>query len=89
MRIYRYGDVIAGWYKSDGGEILGELSDEHTIIGKWIENGSGRTCDTYVYDRKNWGSLLIEFNEDFTQLKATWGYCDDDPTKTNWNGKRK
>ncbi|MGM0620314.1 MAG: OmpA family protein [Bacteroidota bacterium] len=89
MRIYRYGDVIAGWYESDGGEILGELTDEHTITGKWIENGSAKTCDSYVYDRNNWGNLRIEFNEDFTAFSAKWGYCDEEPVKDDWNGKRK
>lgn len=54
MHIYRYGDVIAGWYESDGGEILGTLTDKHTFKGKWVENGSAKTCDTYVYDRNNW-----------------------------------
>lgn len=89
MRIYKYGDVIAGWYESDGGEILGELTDEHTITGKWIENGSAQTCDTYVYDRNNWGNLRIEFNEDFTAFSAKWGYCNEEPVNDDWNGKRK
>ena len=89
MRIYRYGDTIAGWYENDGGEILGKLTNEHTIEGKWVENDSKRTCDTDVYDRNNWGNLLIEFNQDFTQFDATWGYCNDEPQKGTWSGKRK
>lgn len=89
MHIYRYGDVVAGWYESDGGEILGKLVDEHTIQGKWVENGSAKTCDTYVYDRNNWGNLIIEFNDDFTQFNAKWGYCNEKPLNEGWSGKRK
>ena len=51
LHIYRYGNIIAGWYTEDYGEILGELSDEHTIIGKWVENDSGESCDESIYDR--------------------------------------
>jgi len=89
LHIYRYGDVIAGWYESNGGEILGELIDNHTIQGKWVENGSSKKCNTYVYDRNNWGSLFIKFSEDFTQLDAKWGYCNEEPIKGEWSGKRK
>lgn len=89
IHIYRYGNVIAGWYESDGGEILGELTDEHTIRGKWVENDSGETCDTYVYDRNNWGRLIMEFNENFTQFDAKWSYCNEDPSYSEWSGKRK
>ncbi|MFP4024907.1 MAG: OmpA family protein [Thiohalospira sp.] len=89
MHIYRYGDVIAGLYENDGGEILGKLIDKHTIIGKWVENGSAKTCETYVYDRNNWGNLIIEFNEDFTQFNAKTSYCNEEPKNSGWSGKRK
>lgn len=89
LHIYRYGDVIAGWYESDGGEILGKLIDEHTIEGKWIENGARETCSENVYDRNHWGSLIIKFNEDFSKITMKWGYCSKEPTNGNWDGKRK
>ncbi|WP_084647781.1 OmpA family protein [Gelidibacter mesophilus] len=88
LRIYRYGDVIAGWYENDGGEILGKMSDDHTMQGQWIENKSGKTCNTAIYDRKNWGSLVLEFNEDFTEFKGQWGYCDAEASTTGWDANR-
>ena len=89
LYIYRYGDVIAGWYESDGGEVLGNLVDEHTIEGKWIENDSRMTCGENVYDRNHWGGIIMKFNEDFTELTITWGYCFKEPTNDNWTVKRR
>ncbi|MCX6243866.1 MAG: OmpA family protein [Bacteroidetes bacterium] len=89
LHIYRYGETIAGWYTDDGGEIVGKLTDEHTIEGKWVENGSDRVCGENVYDRNHWGRIIMKFNEAFTELSVKWGYCSDEPTKVDWNGKRK
>lgn len=88
LRIYKYGDDIAGWYESDEGEILGKMTDSHTMIGQWVEDGSAKKCDTDIYGRKNWGSLVIEFNDDFTKFKAKWGYCDEEATNTDWTAKK-
>lgn len=89
LYIYKYGNVIAGWYANNGGEILGKLTDEFTIEGKWIENSSDKACDEYVYDRNHWDKLIIKFNSDFTQFTAKWGHCSDEPKNSDWNGKRK
>lgn len=89
LHIYRYGNIIAGWYTEDYGEILGELSDEHTIIGKWVENASGEICNESIYGRNHWGRMIMKFNDDFTELTTKWGYCTNEPTKEGWNGKRK
>ncbi len=89
LYIYKYGKIIAGWYESDGGEILGKLIDEHTIEGKWIENGARETCSENTYDRNHWGSLIIKFNEDFSKITMKWGYCTKEPTNGNWDGTRK
>lgn len=88
LRIYKYGDKIAGWYESDEGEILGKMTDAHTMVGQWVENGSAKKCDSAIYDRKNWGSLVLEFNDDFTALQGKWGYCDEEATNTDWNAKK-
>jgi len=89
LHIYRYGNIIAGWYTEDSGEILGELADEHTIICKWVENGSGESCDESINGRNHWGRMIMKFNDDFTVLTTKWGYCASEPTKEGWNGKRK
>ncbi|HUX96145.1 MAG TPA: OmpA family protein [Bacteroidales bacterium] len=89
LHIYRYGNIIAGWYTEDYGEILGELSDEHTIIGKWVENDSGESCAESIYGRNHWGRMIMKFNDDFTELTTKWGYCTIEPTKEDWNGERK
>lgn len=89
LRIYRYGNIIAGWYTDDYGEIAGKLIDKHTIEGTWAENGSDRTCENDLYGRHNIGRVVITFNEDFTAFTTKWGYCNDEPTSTDWNGKRK
>lgn len=88
LRIYRYGDTIAGWYEDDGGEILGKMTDDHTMVGQWVENGSGKTCDTKIYDREHWGSLTLKFNEDFAAFKGKWGYCEAEASKGGWDGKK-
>jgi len=89
LHIYRYGNIIAGWYTEDYGEILGKLSDEHTTIGKWVENDSNEGCDDSVYGRNHWGRIIMKFNDDFTELTTKWGYCTDEPTKDGWDGNRK
>lgn len=90
MHIYKYGDVIAGWYEDDGGEILGEMTDDYTMVGQWVENGSSKKCNSDIYGRKNWGSLIIEFNEDFTEFEGKWGYCDEEANNEgDWNAKKK
>ena len=88
LRIYKYGDKIAGWYEDDGGEILGTMINDQTMVGQWVENGSGKTCDTAIYGRKNWGSLVLEFNDDFTAFQGKWGYCDAEATHTDWSAKK-
>ena len=89
LHIYKYGKTIAGWYSNNGGEILGELTDNFTFEGKWVENKSDKTCNEYVYDRNNWGKLIIKFKSDFTEFTAKWGHCSDETTRNDWSGKRK
>ena len=88
LQIYRYGDIIAGYYEEDGGEILGKMIDSHTMVGQWVENGSAKKCDTDIYGRKNWGSLVLEFNDDFTEYKGKWGYCGTKATHSGWDGNK-
>lgn len=89
LRIYKYGDVIAGWYEEDQGEILGKMTDDHTMVGQWVENGSSKKCDNAIYGRKNWGPLILKFNEDFTAIEGKWGYCDEEAAHTDWSAKKK
>ncbi|MDX1627874.1 MAG: OmpA family protein [Fulvivirga sp.] len=89
LHIYRYGNQIAGWYESDGGEILGTFTDPYTIEGKWVENDSGETCDTYVYDRNHWGRLRLEFSEDYSTFTMYWAYCNNPPNKKGLEGTKK
>lgn len=89
LHLYKYGKTISGWYNNDGGEIVGTLIDDHTIEGKWVENGSEKNCGEFVYDRNHWGKLIIKFNADFTEFSAKWGYCTENPTNTDLSGKIK
>lgn len=88
LRIYKYGDVIAGWYEEDEGEILGKMINDHTMVGQWVENGSSKKCDTDIYGRKNWGSLILNFNDDFTAIEGKWGYCNEEATHSDWSAKK-
>lgn len=56
MHIYKYGDVIAGWYEDDGGEILGEMTDDYTMVGQWVENGSSKNV-TRIFMGEKIGAL--------------------------------
>ncbi len=89
MYIYRYGNIIAGWYTDDYGEIAGKLINEHTIEAVWAENSSAETCENDLYGRHNIGKVILTFDKDFTSFTGKWGYCSDEPTETNWNGTRK
>jgi outer membrane protein OmpA-like peptidoglycan-associated protein len=89
LRIYKYGDIIAGWYTDDYGEISGKLIDDHTISGIWAENGSDRECEKDLYGRHHIGKVILKFNNDFSSFTTKWGYCSDEPTNTDWTGKRK
>ena len=89
LRIYKYGNKIAGWYEDDGGEILGKMTDDHTMVGQWVENGSAKKCDSEIYGRKNWGSLILEFNENFTEFQGKWGYCNEEANRADWSAKKR
>ncbi len=89
LHIYRYGDIIAGWYSKYGGEIRGKLIDDHTIEGVWAENSSKRKCKKDLYGRNYIGKFRINFNKDFSQITGTWGYCDDEPNRKGYTGYRK
>ena len=88
LHIYKYGDIIAGYYDEDYGEISGKLINEHTIEGIWSENDSSRECKNELYGRNHTGKFIFKFNEDYTKFSATWNYCDDTPNNNDWNGER-
>ena len=88
LHVYRYGDSIAGWYTDDYGEIAGKLIDNHTIEGIWAENDSNTECEKDLYGRKHIGRVIFTFNNDFTSFTTKWGYCDNEPTNTDWSGHR-
>lgn len=89
LRIYKYEDIIAGWYTEDYGEISGKLVDDHTISAVWAENDSNRKCENDLYGRHHIGKVIFKFNDDFSSFTTKWGYCSDEPTNTDWSGKRK
>ncbi len=88
LHLYRYGDTIVGWYEEDCGEIYGYMRDPHTLVATWAENSSNQRCDKALHGRYYIGKVIMKFNEDFTKFSGIWGYCDDEPTYTDWEGTR-
>jgi hypothetical protein len=84
MTLTAAGDRISGTYAQDNGAIIGTVTGMR-FDGFWIEDGSGRRCDTAKDGRHHWGRLVFERTGD--TLNGQWSYCDDAPS-SSWTATR-
>ena len=85
------GNLRGTFLPGENGLITGFLAGR-TLEGFWVETSSARECDFNMLDSedeptKNWGKILFEFDENYTEFCGLWGYCGDSPTG-EWKGWR-
>ena len=81
------GTRVSGTYDSDGGEITGIMRG-HVFDGYWIENHSAHRCNRPMNGRYYWGRLVMNFDPASGAFSGNWGYCDNAPSTSGWNGTR-
>ena len=80
------GDLRAS-YTSGGGRIIGKLNGRR-LTGIWVQNSSGRRCNTARDGSYHWGRMEFTFNQKLNEFNGVWGYCEDRPAAA-WAGKKK
>lgn len=85
MTIRQDGSKISGTYTMKGGIITGKLSG-NVLDGYWIQNSSGKRCDSSRNDSYYWGVMQLIFTDQ--SYSGNYGWCEDKPTNP-WNGNRK
>lgn len=79
---------VSGKYPEDNGEIFGKLTDEHVLEGYWIEDEAAQRCDRPLHGRYYWGRLRVVFSADFRSFTGTWGYCEAEPSRADFSGRK-
>lgn len=87
MELKQSGNEVTGRYSEDNGEVFGNLTQKNVIEGYWIEDASSRRCTKALHDRYHWGRFRMEFEQDLMSFSAVWGYCEEEPSKTDWTGQ--
>lgn len=88
LHLYQVGEDVIGWYNIDDGEIYTWFTSSNTLEGRWVEGTSSTACDGEYWGSNAWGKILITFNSDFTEFDAKWNYCEQEPTRGDWSGKK-
>ncbi|MBU1174809.1 MAG: hypothetical protein KKH72_05350 [Alphaproteobacteria bacterium] len=84
MSIEHHDPDVSGTYSQDRGRIFGTL-DGHQLTGFWVEQSSGVKCDAPRDGSYHWGRIVFDFDAEFDAFSGTWGYCDQNPSRS-WTG---
>ncbi len=76
MTLLQTGNHVTGTYTYSGGSIDGTAAG-NTLTGTWDQKGSGTH-----------GKFVFTLSADGNSWTGLWGYNDETPTRTNWNGTR-
>lgn len=85
LRLWQTGNQITGSYPVDNGEVVGQIRG-NILTGYWIEDKANQKCSYPKNGRYYWGKLMFVF--DGNKFRGTWGYCDANPSITDWTGSR-
>lgn len=88
MHIDLNGDNARGTYSFKNGRVLGTVSGD-SFNGYWMQQSSGRRCNTEQYGSVYWGRFELHLGNDGSYWKGRWSYCDDPALSGGeWNGTR-
>ncbi len=76
---------VHGYYSSDNGELLGEMTYPKRFEGYWIEDKSNEKCSTAKNGRYYWGKIVWKFDDKMCSFKGSWSYCNKTPNRS-WRG---
>ncbi len=79
------GKKVHGYYSSDNGELIGEMTYPKRFEGYWIEDNSNEKCSTAKNGRYHWGKIVWEFDKNMCSFKGKWSYCNKTPN-SGWDG---
>lgn len=90
VEMRRVDGKFEGEYTSDGGILLGAFSGDTVFEGYWVENDSGRTCDSEKAGSEHWGPIRIEFESPARDaFTAQWRYCGEDEWRGKWRSDQR
>ena len=84
-------ELVGSYHPGQHPVITGSLSGE-SFDGFWAEHASNVACDSDREDSEghaqpHWGTLEIEFYDNFSTFCGTWSYCDQSES-LDWKGWR-
>ncbi|MBM1144481.1 OmpA family protein [Alcanivorax sp. ZXX171] len=90
VEMRRVDGKVNGEYTSDGGVLLGNFSGDTVFEGYWVENNSGRTCDSEKVGSKHWGPIKIDFKSPARDMfTAQWRYCGEEEWRGQWQTRKR
>ena len=63
---------------TDNARIIGKVTGR-VLEGHWVQDSGEHTCDYERDGSAHWGMVRFEANEDFTELRGVYGYCENPP----------
>ncbi len=87
MELKQSGNEVTGRYSEDNGEVFGNLTQKNVLEGYWVEDASSQRCTKPLHGRYYWGRIRMVFGTNFRSFSAVWGYCEEEPSKTDWTGQ--
>ena len=79
------GKRVHGYYNTDNGELIGEMTYPKRFEGYWIEDNSNEKCSTAKNGRYYWGKVIWKFDDKMCSFKGKWSYCNK-TLNSSWRG---
>ena len=79
------GKRVHGYYNTDNGELIGEMTYHKRFEGYWIEDNSNEKCSTAKNGRYYWGKVIWKFDDKMCSFKGKWSYCNK-TLNSSWRG---
>jgi hypothetical protein len=81
------GTIRGDYDPSDQGRIIGRVQGQR-LIGFWHEASSNQRCKYLRNGTYYWGRIIATFSADWKTFAAMWSYCDEEPLRGEWDGRR-
>jgi Ca-activated chloride channel family protein len=88
MVLQQSGSNINGNYKHENGKIAGVLTG-NIFDATWLQDSSGQRCSKSLHESHYWGRVRMVFDDNFSKFSATWSYCNEPLSRTDWSGSKR
>ena len=86
MALTQSGAKLSGTFAFKNGRISAQVQGG-TAVGYWMQDSSGRRCDSEYAGTYYWGQGRWTLSPDGRSFSGLWGYCNDAPSSA-WAGRR-